>query len=213
MGTPERVTSKYGKKWDLYFLRIAKEVGSNSKCLSRQIGSVLVKDKSIVSTGYCGPPRNIPPCNFRTTQVINDGEITSKSIIKIDGIDYIALGITQDMMVDRQSVSDLINSTCPRKIIGAKSGERLDLCIAGHSERNALIQAAREGTSTKGTELYCYCGPPCKDCMIEIINFGVETIVCLEGYGVNIAYYDNLTKYLIDESDIEVIKYDKEEMV
>ena len=48
--------------WDDYFLRIAKVVAENSKCHSRKIGAVLVKDKAIISSGYNGPPRGMAPC-------------------------------------------------------------------------------------------------------------------------------------------------------
>ena len=50
------------QRWDQYFYSICNVVGSNSKCLSRQIGAVLVKDKVIICTGYNGPPRGIPHC-------------------------------------------------------------------------------------------------------------------------------------------------------
>lgn len=49
--------------WNKYYLGIAKEIAKNSKCFSRQIGSVLVKNNTIVSTGYNGPPRGVRHCN------------------------------------------------------------------------------------------------------------------------------------------------------
>lgn len=48
--------------WDKYFLDISNVVASNSKCLSRKIGAVIVRDKSVISVGYNGPPRGVPPC-------------------------------------------------------------------------------------------------------------------------------------------------------
>lgn len=48
--------------WDEYFFSICDEVAKRSACLSRQIGAVLVKDKSIICTGYNGPPRKYPHC-------------------------------------------------------------------------------------------------------------------------------------------------------
>jgi dCMP deaminase len=48
--------------WDRYFLSICDTVASNCKCRSRQIGAILVRDKSIISTGYNGPPRNTTHC-------------------------------------------------------------------------------------------------------------------------------------------------------
>jgi len=49
-------------KWDLYFHSICIAVASKSPCLSRKIGAILVRDHSIVSTGYNGPPRGVPHC-------------------------------------------------------------------------------------------------------------------------------------------------------
>lgn len=51
--------------WDKYFLHIAEMVRRQSKCYSRQIGAVLVRDKSIISTGYNGVARGIPHCEAR----------------------------------------------------------------------------------------------------------------------------------------------------
>jgi len=49
-------------KWDRYFLKIAHTISSNSSCLSRKVGAILVRDKAVISTGYNGPPRGIPHC-------------------------------------------------------------------------------------------------------------------------------------------------------
>ena len=48
--------------WDEYFLNIAQEVGKRSTCLRRHYGAIIVKDKSIVSTGYNGAPRGEANC-------------------------------------------------------------------------------------------------------------------------------------------------------
>lgn len=48
--------------WDSYFINICNAVASKSPCLSRQIGAILVRDHSIVSTGYNGPARGYPHC-------------------------------------------------------------------------------------------------------------------------------------------------------
>ena len=156
------------KEWDQYFMRVAKEIAQNAKCLSRSIGAVIVRDKSIVSTGYNGPPRGVPECWNR---------------------------------------NDTYERRCPRQLRGYKSGEGLDLCIAGHAERNAIVNAARLGIGIKGTTLVCYCGVPCKDCMIEIINAGIVEIVYKKGSSTGVAgddYYDTMSKYLVVNSDILV---------
>lgn len=48
--------------WDEYFLRITREVAGRSTCLRRQVGSILVRDKRILTTGYNGAPRALPHC-------------------------------------------------------------------------------------------------------------------------------------------------------
>jgi len=52
------------KNWDKYFLGLAQAVADNSKCYSRHIGAVLVRDKFIVSTGYNGAPIGYPHCTY-----------------------------------------------------------------------------------------------------------------------------------------------------
>jgi len=55
-------SSIYKQKWDSYFLGICNAVAVNSPCLSRHIGAILVRDHSILSTGYNGPARGVPHC-------------------------------------------------------------------------------------------------------------------------------------------------------
>lgn len=53
--------------WDQYFHDLCVTVAKKSPCLSRQIGAILVRDKSIVATGYNGPPRGCDHCDRRIT--------------------------------------------------------------------------------------------------------------------------------------------------
>jgi dCMP deaminase len=46
-------------KWDIRFIRMAREVASWSKDPSTQVGSIAVKNKKIIATGYNGFPKNI----------------------------------------------------------------------------------------------------------------------------------------------------------
>lgn len=50
------------KGWDSYFLGVCTAISDKSPCLSRRVGAILVRDKSIVSTGYNGPAREYPHC-------------------------------------------------------------------------------------------------------------------------------------------------------
>ncbi len=48
---------------DKVFINIAKEIASASKCVSKQVGAVIVKDGRILSTGYNGTPSKYMNCN------------------------------------------------------------------------------------------------------------------------------------------------------
>lgn len=48
---------------DQYYLNIAREVAARSTCLRRKFGAVIVNNKQIVSTGYCGAPRGTANCS------------------------------------------------------------------------------------------------------------------------------------------------------
>ena len=53
------------RSWDIHFMREAKLWMERSKCLSRQIGAVLVQGKHVVATGYNGPSSGVPHCDHR----------------------------------------------------------------------------------------------------------------------------------------------------
>ena len=46
-------------KWDKRFIKLAKEVASWSKDPSTQVGSISVKNRKIIATGYNGFPKGI----------------------------------------------------------------------------------------------------------------------------------------------------------
>ena len=48
---------------DNNFINIAKEIATASKCVSKQVGAVIVKDGRILSTGYNGTPAGFQNCN------------------------------------------------------------------------------------------------------------------------------------------------------
>jgi len=171
------------ESWDQYFLEIAEAVSSNSKCMSRQIGAVLVKDKAIIATGYNGPPRGIPHCNKRhkTDGLFCEEAIQSGSLLPLP---------SEELTI------------CPRTYLDYKSGEGLHLCPATHAEANCIAQAARSGVSTLDTTMYLTCGIPCKNCLALIINAGVSVVVC-----TSLVYYDELSEYIFGNSDLLIREY------
>ena len=48
---------------DKNFINIATELATASKCVSKQVGAVIVKDGRILSTGYNGTPTGYTNCN------------------------------------------------------------------------------------------------------------------------------------------------------
>lgn len=49
--------------WDEYFMNIAREVATRSTCDRKHVGSVIVRDRSILATGYNGSIRGLSHCD------------------------------------------------------------------------------------------------------------------------------------------------------
>ena len=49
--------------WDEYFMGIAAMVASRSTCPRKRVGAVIVREQSILSTGYNGSIRGLPHCD------------------------------------------------------------------------------------------------------------------------------------------------------
>jgi dCMP deaminase len=89
---------------------------------------------------------------------------------------------------------------CLREKLKVPSGERHELCRGLHAEQNAIIQAAKHGTTINGATLYCTT-MPCIICTKMIINAGITTVIYGEGYA------DELAREMIAEAAITVIHY------
>ena len=49
--------------YDEYFMEMAQVVSKRSTCIRRKVGSILVKDRHILSTGYNGAPKGLKHCS------------------------------------------------------------------------------------------------------------------------------------------------------
>ncbi|HUB06448.1 MAG TPA: cytidine/deoxycytidylate deaminase family protein [Myxococcales bacterium] len=49
--------------WDAYFMDIARVVASRATCDRKHVGAVLVRERTILSTGYNGSIRGLPHCD------------------------------------------------------------------------------------------------------------------------------------------------------
>ena len=63
---PERVD------WHTYFMNIAYQAATRSTCERKHVGAVIVRDKTILSTGYNGSIRGMPHCDD-VGHVMEDG--------------------------------------------------------------------------------------------------------------------------------------------
>jgi len=156
-------------------------VSKNSKCLSRKIGAIIVKDHSIISMGYNGPSRGIPHCGldrYNKDKYLRDAENNGNRL---------------SLFSDK-----LIGSTCPRKLLGFKSGEGLEYCIASHADE---MRYKRSKTRHKDgqTKMYMSCSTPCHECLKEIINAGIEEVIC-----TSLDRYDEASAYLIENSVLKI---------
>ncbi len=49
--------------WHTYFMNIARQVATRSTCDRKHVGAVIVRDKTILSTGYNGSIRGLDHCD------------------------------------------------------------------------------------------------------------------------------------------------------
>ena len=169
--------------WDEYFYELAHVVASNSKCLSRKIGAVLVKNNVVIATGYNGPPRGIPHCDKRH----NSDDLLCKEF-GLKGLNLPKPNKTFPI--------------CPRRLLGYDSNEGLHLCPATHAEVNCIAHAAMLGIKAAGAQMYLTCGIPCKNCLAVLINAGIEEVIC-----TSLEYYDDLSPYILKHSRLIVRTY------
>src|SRR3989338_7282562 len=57
------VPTKRRPEWDEYFLNLAIVIKSRADCTRRLVGSIIVRDFRIISTGYNGTPHGIKNCS------------------------------------------------------------------------------------------------------------------------------------------------------
>ena len=55
--------SKNRVSWGTYLMNIAVEVSTRSTCDRKHVGAVIVRDKTILSTGYNGSIKGLPHCD------------------------------------------------------------------------------------------------------------------------------------------------------
>lgn len=172
-----------GEDWHLWHMLTAEFFGKKSKCLSRQIGAVVVRDKTVLATGYNGPSRGVPECH------------TPARLEQILKIDPSLKGTAQEERLRLE-----LGTRCPRQILEYKSGEGLHLCPAGHAESNAVANAAREGVRLSGADMYAWCPLPCYNCAKMIIGAGIARVFYKSGPD-----YDADSRWMLMNAGVSII--------
>lgn len=68
-----------------------------------------------------------------------------------------------------------------RKVIDEDGQVRQHCMRTIHAEQNAIIQAAKFGTSLQGATLYCKM-EPCRTCAMSVVAAGIKKVVCEKRY-------------------------------
>ena len=93
---------------------------------------------------------------------------------------------------------------CLRKKLGIASGTKHEICYAIHAEQNAIIQAAKLGSSIEGATLYCT-HQPCVICAKMIVNAGITRVVYKHGYP------DEFAVQMLTEGGVQLERFIEEE--
>ena len=126
-------------------MNIARQAATRATCDRKHVGAVIVRDRTILSTGYNGSVRGMPHCDD-VGHVIENGH-----------------------------------------------------CVATlHAEANAILQAAKNGVTIDGAEIYTTASP-CWSCFKMIANAGIRRIY----YGE--FYRDERSLRVADQIGIELI--------
>ena len=140
--------SKAGERpdWDTYYLGIAEAVSKRAECTRRQVGAVIVRDQTIMGTGYNGAPPGERSCL--------EGACPRASSGATPGTGYAASGCTA-IHAEQNAIMRAGRDRCLGAAIYVNQ-QPCDLC-------SALIKAA-------GIEHVIYIKPPVKT------TFGTATL-------------------------------------
>lgn len=201
------ITGRFVRK----YMRLAKFIGEDDNpCYSRKIGAIITTatGSRILGTGYNGPPPGTPHTDsavylrdyFWPQLTRNERESLKLDVLQTDQYkDYDC----DDEFVKDKFVRKYTNcKVCPRRLVGAKSGQRTELCSCGHAERHAITNAACDLT---GAVIFCWCGVPCLQCSDAIIQARLSMVHCLDE-----DIYHDKSEWLLNKGNVQVIKHKRE---
>lgn len=135
---------------DMYYCNIAEAVSQRSTCLMKHWGAVIVKDDTIISTGFNGAPRHIDDC-------LSKGNCRLLNYRKKNNLPR-GTGYEQCLSVHAEMNAIIFADKESLK------GATLYLC-------------GKEILDFEGNEYYVKNPAPCNQCKKMIINAGIEKVV------------------------------------
>ena len=64
--------TKHRVSWKDYFINIAREIATRSTCDRKHVGAVIVREKTILSTGYNGSIKGLPHCDEVGCEMVDE---------------------------------------------------------------------------------------------------------------------------------------------
>ena len=195
------------------YMRLAKYVGEDDNhCYSRKIGVVIVdpRGNKILGTGYNSPPRYTPHCDDPGyLQAMVWPQLTNEEkSYAFTGSVGMGVGVEEKTKTDDIRCGEFCEQNgnkkmCPRKIVGAASGKRLELCSCVHGETNAIVNASDD---LYGAHIFCWCGCPCVECTKLIINAGIKKVYIID-WGAD---YSHGSRWLFEKAGVEIEEHKPE---
>ena len=165
-------------------LQIAYLVSQESKCCSWKVGAVIEKNGRIISTGYNGSPAGGVNCCDHADE---KGWLVKKP----------SSGLRQDGLVPKYGLSTKFRA----EHSAWSSVNEI------HAELNAILFAARNGSSIEGATMYVTLSP-CPDCAKAIAQSGIKKLVYCETYDKNREGWDDILR----SAGIEVFNVPKKNL-
>ena len=137
------------------YMNIAAEIGKLSYAERKQVGAILVKDGSIISTGYNGTPHGF------------DNNCEETKIKYYDNPDVAEILQDQGWHLSTEPPFDARKQVTKREVL--------------HAESNAISKVAKSTHSSEGSVLYVTLSP-CYECAKLIIQSGIKRVVYKEQY-------------------------------
>lgn len=157
--------------WEEFFMLEAHLKATRSTCdrgpslffdpARHGVGAVIVREKRIIAGGYNGAPPDQPHCDELSCTACDWKKPNEDSDVTLEGTKC---------------------PNCEQKTIIGGHLIRDGHCVRVlHSECNALLQCALDGTPPAGATLYVTASP-CFDCAKMLIRAKIERVVFGEGY-------------------------------